>query len=265
MQKRNNFTPYFLIFLVISVLIFIFAKTSFFKPVNSFLQNIFSPVQSLSYGIYSSTVNFTTSSKSKKLEDENTVLRKMLVDQNKLVQDNKALMDQFQAQNPKSTNLVPANVISAPSFIPGVSIPETLILDRGEADGIRVGDGVVYKDNLVGKVIKTTQHISSIMLITSSSISFTAKTMSTQVFGVIKGQGGGALILDNVLLSDSLQKDDLILTKGDVSENGQGLPPDLIVGKITSISKNPSDIFQKAEIQSKVDFIKLNKVFIVTN
>ena len=41
--------------------------------------------------------------------------------------------------------------------------------------------------------------------------------------------------------------------------------PGLIVGKIASVSKNPSDLFQKAEIQSNIDFTKIETVFIVTN
>jgi len=49
-----------------------------------------------------------------------------------LIEDNKALRDQFQTENPKSTNLIEADIIGAPGFIPGISIPETLVLNRGE-------------------------------------------------------------------------------------------------------------------------------------
>jgi len=38
--------------------------------------------------------------------------------------------------------------------------------------------------------------------------------------------------LDNVVLSDTLQKQDTVLTKGDVADtNGIGVPPDLVIGK----------------------------------
>ena len=67
------------------------------------------------------------------------------------------------------------------------------------------------------------------------------------------------------MLSDSLKKDDLVLTKGDVNAQNVGFPPDLTVGKIASVSKNPSDLFQKAEIQPLVDLSNLEKVFVVIN
>src|SRR5260221_270427 len=111
MQKKTGFTTYFLIFLSLSVLIFFFSKSSFLSPVNSFLSSIFSPFESLSYGIFSKAENFSSSPKFKALMDDNYSLTKKLVDQKRLIEDNKALMDQFQTQNPKSSNLIPASII----------------------------------------------------------------------------------------------------------------------------------------------------------
>jgi cell shape-determining protein MreC len=55
----------------------------------------------------------------------------------------------------------------------------------------------------------------------------------------------------------------LVLTNGDVGLNGSGFPPDLIVGKITSIEKKPSALFQKAEVESFLDFSKITAVFVI--
>lgn len=265
MQKKSGFLTLFIVFLLLSLLIFFGSKTGFLKPVNSLFQIILSPFEVLTYGIFSKITSLGSDSEIKSLKAENAVLVKKLVDQNRLIGDNKAFKDQFQTQNPKSTNLMPADVIGAPSFIPGVSVPETLTLDRGETDGVKTGNAVIYKDNLIGKVVKTSAYLSSVMLITNFSSSFTVKILSNQSLGVLKGQGGGEMVLDNVLLSEVLKKDDIILTKGDINQKGEGLEPDLIVGKITSISKNPSDLFQKAEVKSLVNFTNLNKVFIITN
>jgi rod shape-determining protein MreC len=68
----------------------------------------------------------------------------------------------------------------------------------------------------------------------------------------------------NVVLSEKLEKDDLVRTKGDVDERGQGFPPDLIVGKIISVNKQPSALFQSAEVKSLVDFSRLSTVFVIT-
>lgn len=263
MLKRNSFFPYFFVFLCLSIVLLFSSKISFLKPVNSFAQGIFAPFQSLVYGIFSAATNINASSKIKLLEDENRALLKKFADKESIEQDNRALRDQFQTQSIRSTALIPAEVIGAPGFIPGVLVPETLILNRGENDGVRVGQAVIYKDNLVGKVVKTSKFLSSALLITNSSSSFTANTLETNALGVVKGMGEGKIIFDNVLLSETLKKDDLVITKGNLNQQGEGLAPGLIVGKIASISKNPSDLFQKAEIKTLVDLTKINIVFII--
>jgi rod shape-determining protein MreC len=265
MPKKNNFFYIFLSLLFLSLVIFAAFKIGIFKPIDSLVKGVLSPVQALTYGIYSKITDFGANNQLQVLKSLNLELTKKLVNQNKLVDDNKALNDQFQTQSPKSVNLLEADVIGAPGFVPGISVPEILILDRGENDGIKVGQAVIYKDNLIGKIMQISAFSSSVMLISNSSSFFTAKTMFTQVLGVAKGQGGGGIILDNVVLSDSLQKKDIVLTKGDIDNHGVGIPPDLVVGEIVSVSKFPSDLFQKASVKSKIDFSKLNKVFITIN
>jgi rod shape-determining protein MreC len=264
MQKRN-FTSYFLIFLVMSLIIFGASKIGLLRPLDSLGKAIASPFQALTYGTFAKITEFGSNSKLQELKAQNLALTQKLVDQSKLIADNKALRDQFQTQNPKSTNLIEADVIGAPAFIPGISVPESLILNRGENDGVRIGQAVVYQDNLIGKIVGISSFSANVMLITNSASSFTVKTMATQSQGVIKGQGGGEMILDNVVLSDNLQTQDLVLTKGDVDTSNLGFPPDLVVGEISAISKNPSDLFQKADVKSLIDFSKRTKVFVVVN
>ncbi|MDO8639533.1 MAG: rod shape-determining protein MreC, partial [bacterium] len=87
-----------------------------------------------------------------------------------------------------------------------------------------------------------------------------AKTENGAV-GIIKG-GGGSLTLGNVLLSENINSGEFVLTYGDINQEGIGVPQDLIIGKITEIEKNPSDLFQKAKVESFVDFASLLTVFV---
>jgi rod shape-determining protein MreC len=263
-MRKKNFVEVFLVFFMLSLIVFGAAKIGLLRPFESFFAEILSPFQAMTTVAFSKITSFSSNSQIQSLKQQNSELTKKLVDQSSLIADNKALSDQFQTQTPKSQSLIPAEIVASPGFIPGISVPETLILDKGEADGVKIGQAVVYQNNLVGKISKISSTLSSAMLITNSSSSFTVTTLTTQSLGVIKGQGGGEMILDNVVLSDTLQKQDLVLTKGDINLSGSGFPPDLVVGKITSISKNPSDLFQKASIASLIDVSKLNKVFILT-
>jgi len=262
---KSSFTSYFLVFFILSFLIFGASKTGLLNPLDSFFKTIFSPVQALTYQTFTKVTDFGQNSQILMLKAQNLILTQKLVDQTKLIADNEALRDQFQTASPRSANLVEADVVGAPGFVPGLSFPETLILDIGTNDGVRVGDAVVYKNNLVGKITQASANLSSATLVTNSSSQFIAKTLETGASGVAKGQGGGEIILDNVVLSDNLKKGDLVLTTGAINLQNSGFPPDLTVGKIISISKNPSDLFQKAEIQPLIDFTNLQKVFVVVN
>lgn len=254
MPKRDNFLATFSILLFLSVLIFILSKTGVLDKPVSFLGSITAPVSQLSNNLLRGIVKVGENDEIKKLKEENLNLVKKLVDQKKLQSENEALHDQFQTENPKSLDLLPANIVGMRGFIPGVSAPESFIIDKGSKDGVKVGAAVVFKDNLVGKVVKTSDFLSSVILITNASSTFAAKTLSG-VLGVIKGQGNGEIIFQNVLLSENLKKGDFILTIE--------IPPALLVGEIISVEKNPTELFQKGRVRSLINFSRLSKVFVV--
>jgi rod shape-determining protein MreC len=196
------------------------------------------------------------------LLSENAGLRKQLVDQKKLVSENNALKDQFATTKPAAQQVLPARIIGAPGFIPGVSPPEKLIIDRGSRDGIVTGAVVVIKDNVIGTIAGVSHTIATVSLLTVSDTSFTAKTLETHAAGVVHG-GAGGLALTNVTLSQKLKRGDVVLTKGDIDQQGKGFPPDLVVGKIVDIDKKASSLFQTAQIKSFIDVSALTTVFIV--
>lgn len=214
------------------------------------------------YGLFQSLPFVSEGERINKLKSENLELISKLVELEKLRKENTALLSQFQTQDGRVDNLLPVRIVGAPGFIPSVTQPLELILDKGERDNVAVGQGVVFKNNLIGKVSKTSYNLSKVEVVTNPLASFPAKTIGNSV-GIVRGEGEGKMTLSNVLPSENLKIGDLVLTKGDIDINGIGIPPDLIVGRIQSIEKIPTAIFQKAEVKSLVDFSKLSTVFIV--
>ncbi len=262
MKKRENLPEVFFIFLFFSILIFSLSKTGVLDGPAGVFQKVLSPLASASFQSFSFLKN-TGGPKLKKLEEENRNLLKQLVDQQVLKNENQALRDQFQLTNPRSQELIPAKIVGAPSFIPGVSEPSSFILDKGTSDGVNKEDAVVFADNLVGKIEEVNMFFSKVVLVTDVSSLISAKTRDTGAIGVIRGEGGRKMILDNVILSSDLKIGDIVVSKGDLDIKGQGYPPDLILGKIASIEKQPSALFQKAQVQSFLNFANLTTVFIV--
>lgn len=261
-MPKRNFFPAFFILIFLSVLIFILGRAGFLSAPAEIIGNAISPLQ---------RIIISSSKEDSKIAAENKVLISKLVALQKYAAENSALRDQFETATPNSQSLLPAGVVSAPSFVPGISTPEYLVIDRGEKDGVKVGSAVVVKDNLIGKVTQVAGSFSKVMLVSNPSISLSAKTISVKgeagvgALGVLKGDGGESLILNNVLLSDSLSVGDYVTTKGDLEIDNTGYPPSLIVGKIASVEKKSSDLFQRAKVRSLIDFSRLTTVFVVLN
>ncbi|MDO8583215.1 MAG: rod shape-determining protein MreC, partial [bacterium] len=241
MKRKENFLPAFLVTAFFCILLLVLSLSGNLKFLTSFLEKGTSQIQGITFHIFQNLPFVSEDSKLKKLKEDNLDLLKKVVDSEKLQKENAALSDQFQTSYPASAELLKAEVIGMPGFIPGVSSPTIFILDKGARDGLKLGQAVVVKDNLVGVIVKTSTNLSEINLVSNSSLSFTAKTQSGSQ-GIVKG--GTSLTLENVLLSENIRASELVLTKGDVNSDGVGVPQDLIVGKIMSVEKNASDLFQ---------------------
>lgn len=249
MKKRTDVIPVFGGFFLLSLLIFFFLH----KPIAGFLQHITVPIQRTVFGsIHKRSVN---KSEVEQLKDENNRLSAELAKQKEVEKENKALRDQFQTTAISSQKLLPAKIVGMEN--------DVIIIDKGEQEGVKVGNPIVVKNNLIGRVAKLSPHVSIVYGISHTDTSLTAKTLKTGVTGIIKGTGS-VLILDNVVLSDKLEKGDTVVTKGDVDASGRGFPPSLVIGKITSVNKRASALFQVAEVKSLVDISKLETVFIIT-
>lgn len=263
MRKGRVPLNIFVVFFTITCIIFSLSYFGRLSFINSILEQFVIPIQRTI--IPGKT--FFSEGENKLLAKEQEIAQK-IVNQAVLEKEMKALRDQFMTTSPTSSRLIPAKVIGAPGMIPGVTLPEYLIVDKGLNDSVRVGQAVVFKDNLVGKIERTTDYLSRIVLTTSIKFSSTAKIINNDgqsPVGVGKGKGGGRMVLENVLLSDKIQEGDIVVTGGEKDINGSGIAPDLLLGKIVTIEKNPSALFQSASIQTLVDPTELSLVFILVN
>ncbi len=256
-KTKKAFYPFLGIFLFFSLIFFILSKFGIVQSL-PFINSMIAPFQK---EVFIGAQHVTNNASETQLQQENKNIVQKFVQYKRIEQDNAALRDQFQIGKIQAKHLLPAHIVGEPGFV--TDMIEHIIIDRGSDDGVKEGMVIVYKDNLLGKVIKTTSGFSQVAVISNDDISFSAKTLQTNALGVIKGQGSGTIIFDNILLNQTLKKNDLVVTNGDIDINGSGYPPDLIVGKVTGIQKIPSALFQKANISSLVDITKLSMVFVM--
>ena len=175
MQKRKSFFPVFLIFFILAILLFILSRAGFLNGLTGFFEIATVPLQRAIFG------TLHTADKEgdiAKLRETNSKLAAQIVKQKELELENKALQDQFKIANPIPKTLLPAKVIGIRD--------EKIVIDKGDRDGVANGGIVVYEDNLIGKIVKTSEHISIVQIITSDT-SLTAQTINSSAQGVVVG------------------------------------------------------------------------------
>lgn len=159
-----------------------------------------------------------------------------------------------QAQNQE---VLAADVIARDT----VSSLRTIVVNRGARDGVRVGAPVVTGQGLVGRVMNVSANAARVQLITSEFSSVSARSQTNRVEGAVIGLASGALRMTLLPQGAQVQVGDLILTSG----LGGNLPPDIVIGQVTSTRQFQSDIEQSAEVRSLIDFDRLEMVLIVTS
>lgn len=144
--------------------------------------------------------------------------------------------------------------------VTGFGAPDVLTIGKGASDGIALGMPVIDSQKaLAGVISKVYKNYSEITLISNKSSVVNVETIS-QVEGVAKGAGNAGVYLDLVLVDDTLNQGDVLIT----SALDGTFPKGLLLGKITNIEKNDQNPHQKAQVQP---FFKssVDHLFVITN
>jgi len=134
---------------------------------------------------------------------------------------------------------------------------QDLVLNIGHDQGVIKGQAVITANHLIGQIIESQPQMSRVRLINHPDSIIEAKIKDSVVFGQVQGRGGG-LVLDQVLTKYNLAEDQLVVTSGE-----DGLPIDLIIGRIEMVDKQDSAIFQQASLQASWQTDDLEAVFVV--
>ena len=249
MKQARSVFPIFFIFVILTLLILSFLQQPLLAP----LQSVTMPIQRWVYTTITPDAEQSLTPQ-ESLQKENDNLKVELAKLQELKQENDALRAQFdfEKQNPK--DLMPATVIGRNA--------QRLVLDRGEKDGLTEGDIVLVKDSIIGRIISISPRIAVVATIMDPLTSFTAEIDGTETIGVVRSDNG-KIIFGNVVQSETLKEGSIVMTSGNVNAEGKGYPPGYVVGKIVSINKKESDLFQSARVESLLDFKQLRTVFIV--
>lgn len=254
---REKILPTFFLFLFFSLLLILFDRFGSFRPLKSGVEGVIIPLKARVYEIKKQK-NMPAGRQGEETEKQQERERKIAAleaEIGALKNENLAMRRLLGAPVPSDWRFVPAQVIGAQGR-------ESLLLDKGETEGVKEGMVVVLDNVLVGRVVRTAERFSEVLLPFSSSSKILAVSRAPSseeigARGLLIGQGN-RLVFDQVLLKESLTTGDLLLTAGD-----EIFPPNLLLGKIGKVMRKEEEIYQKAEIEPLFEPQTLEIVFLV--
>ena len=189
------------------------------------------------------------------LKAQNLALKEQLATLQEAKAENariQALVDFAKTQDLKT---IGGRVIGRPTD----SRARSILIDRGSGSGVKNGDPVIAAGGLVGQVIEVTPWNARVLLITDPDSGVSALVQRTRAVGIVQGSIQGPLSLDFVPKSAVPVRGDVVLTSG----LGGVYPKDIVVGEVTGVSSQQTDLFPTITVASRVDIDHIEEVLVV--
>ena len=130
---------------------------------------------------------------------------------------------------------------------------QTIIVDRGENDGVMEGMVALTSHGIVGQVIQVSPNYCKILLANAPSSAIDVIVQKNRVRGILKGAGENGYVLHYVLKNADVEKGDQIVTAGIGGVFASGIP----VGVVSEVHRRKRGMFLEIEVKPSVDFQKL--------
>jgi len=133
---------------------------------------------------------------------------------------------------------------------------KTLLINKGTADGLRVGLPVLADRGVVGRIIETSWHASRVLLMIDENSNIDALIQRSRAQGILQGAGSAGCSLKYISRVEDVQAGDVILSSGLAGV----FPKGLLLGVVTGASRREGGLFQKIDVAPAVDFGRLEEV-----
>ena len=246
--SRRIIISIFIVFLLFIILLFknFFSRviTTIASPVFSITHNISNPFHSISTYFQSKT---SLELENERLKKEQAEIRGYLHAYRMIVEENEALRRAFgreRAQPP-----IFAVILAKPPQSPY----DTLLLDVGEKEGVRVG-AVVFSEEMisVGSIIKVSDESSVVELYSTPNKKTVVRLEDGEVDMELVGRGGGNFEIE-------FPRDAVIQEGSHAYLPGTSLQ---VIAQVGPIISDPRDPYKKVLLTSPVNINQLNRVFV---
>lgn len=239
-------------------------------PVGNAVGVIFSPAQKLTSLVTSSIDRFTVfvwEMKSYKEENE-----RLVNEINELKKENRSIED-YKSENDRLTELLGLKESMAEYNTVAARIIayepdnwyETIVINKGEKDGIKPETVVMTGSGVVGQVAEVGTNWARVSAIINIDNSVGVRVVRTGDIAITEGDV--ALSKDGYCKMSFMSKNASVIVGDMLETSGLGgvYPAGMMVGKVREISSDNSGSMQYAVVEPAVDFNDLREVLVITD
>ena len=250
------------------LLVFVEANTRLLAPVRSVVGTVATPVYMIA--------NVPTSvwdggSWFVDVVSDRVGMREQITRLEKQVAELSAVSQQFLALREENNRL--RELLGSSARVPGEKliaelvavVPDPqkhrIVIDKGAADGVAVGEAVIDTRGLFGQVVETARTTSVVLLITDTTHAVPAEVVRNNIRVIAAGVGkSDVLELDPVPKSADIREGDLLNSSGLGGRFPQGYP----VGTVTSVEKLRTAPYAQVEVKPAADLDRSRYVLVVS-
>jgi rod shape-determining protein MreC len=196
-----------------------------------------------------------THTENAQLREEITRLQTQLTDYHEAYLENQRLRRLLDFKTTIGAEAIPAQVV--------VHDPtgwfQTMIVDKGAQDGLKVDMPVVNDEGVVGRIMDVSDRYARVVLITDPANAIDGMIERNRMRGILSGKDASTCYLKYVRGNFDVQMGDLIITSG---KDGV-FPKGLRLGRVKGVRKDPVVLFQTVEVEPVVRLSALEEVLIL--
>lgn len=198
------------------------------------------------------------------IEEENRNLKKKIDDmKSQLISyqegyfEAQRLRSLFALKDDNDFDFVTARVIGRAQ----VALSQTIMINKGSADGLNAGQPVLAAPGLVGRIIDASWHSAKVLPLIDSNSNVDAIVQRNRIQGIIRGAGSRGCVLKYVSKTQDVREGDVIVSSG----MGGVFPKGLMIGQVTHVDRQEAGLFLRINVTPAIDFSKVEEVSVVTS
>ncbi|MBW2559406.1 MAG: rod shape-determining protein MreC [Deltaproteobacteria bacterium] len=139
------------------------------------------------------------------------------------------------------------------------SVFQTVLINKGTADGIEAGSPVVAAEGVAGRIIEVSWNVSKVLLLVDYNSNIDALVQRNRCQGVLQGAGSSGCELKYVQRSGDVQVGDVVISSG----LDRVFPRGLLLGTVAEVEKKNAALFQRIKVYPTLDIAKLEEVLVL--